>query len=124
MFQAVHRNDPDPKLLAYQYLQVLPQLAQGEGNTFWVIPSEVTSALQGVSRAFTEALPPSPATRDRNSSDQLAAQAAQDAAQAAEAAAEAVADAAEPDGIREVASGAQGETRTNGDQPRAPRVAD
>ena len=57
VFQAVHRNDPDPKLLAYQYLQMLPQLAQGEGNTFWVIPSEVTSALQGVSRAFTEAVP-------------------------------------------------------------------
>src|SRR3712207_4753234 len=66
VFQAVHRNDPDPKLLAYQYLQVLPQLAQGEGNTFWVIPSEVTSALQGVSRAFTEAVPRSPATLDQD----------------------------------------------------------
>jgi regulator of protease activity HflC (stomatin/prohibitin superfamily) len=54
VFSAVHRNDPDPKLLAYQYLQVLPQLAQGEGNTFWVIPSEVTSALQTVSTAFTK----------------------------------------------------------------------
>jgi regulator of protease activity HflC (stomatin/prohibitin superfamily) len=54
VFQAVHRNDPDPKLLAYQYLQVLPQLAQGQGNTFWVIPSEVTSALQQVSRAFAD----------------------------------------------------------------------
>ncbi|WP_067185982.1 SPFH domain-containing protein [Microtetraspora niveoalba] len=63
VFQAVHRNDPDPKMLAYQYLQVLPQLANGQGNTFWVIPSEVTSALQGVSRAFTEALPRSAATR-------------------------------------------------------------
>ncbi|HWM01316.1 MAG TPA: SPFH domain-containing protein, partial [Actinophytocola sp.] len=47
VFTAVHRNDPDPKLLAYQYLQVLPQLAQGEGNTFFVIPSELTAALQG-----------------------------------------------------------------------------
>lgn len=47
VFQAVHRNDPDPKLLAYQYMQMLPQLAQGSGSTFWVIPSEVTSALQG-----------------------------------------------------------------------------
>jgi hypothetical protein len=28
----------------------------------WVIPSEVTSALQGVSRAFTESLPRSPGT--------------------------------------------------------------
>ena len=42
VFQSVHRNDPDPKVLAYQYLQMLPQLAQGPGNTFWVIPSEVT----------------------------------------------------------------------------------
>jgi len=72
---------------------MLPQLAQSPGNTFWVIPSEVTSALQGVSRAFTEAVPRSPAARERSPSDDLAARAAQDAAQAA---AKAVADAAEP----------------------------
>jgi regulator of protease activity HflC (stomatin/prohibitin superfamily) len=52
VFQAVHDNDPDPKLLAYQYLQMLPQLAQGPGNTFWVIPSEVTTALRSVASAF------------------------------------------------------------------------
>jgi regulator of protease activity HflC (stomatin/prohibitin superfamily) len=52
VFQAIHRNDPDPKLLAYQYLQMLPQLAQGPGNTFWVIPSEVTTALKAVTSAF------------------------------------------------------------------------
>jgi len=52
VFQAVHENDPDPKLLAYQYLQTLPQLAQGPGNTFWVIPSEVTTALRSVASAF------------------------------------------------------------------------
>mgnify|MGYP003694156255 CR=1 FL=1 len=52
VFQAVHRNDADPKVLAYQYLQTLPQLAQAEGNTFWVIPSEVTSALKTLSGAF------------------------------------------------------------------------
>ncbi|WP_343938199.1 SPFH domain-containing protein, partial [Pseudonocardia zijingensis] len=86
VFQAVHRNDPDPKLLAYQYLQVLPQLAQGDGNTFWVIPSEVTSALQGVSKAFTESVPRSPATRERaSSSEEVAALAAEDAAEAEEA---------------------------------------
>ncbi|WP_235884232.1 SPFH domain-containing protein [Saccharopolyspora elongata] len=96
VFQAVHRNDPDPKLLAYQYLQVLPQLAQGSGNTFWVIPGEVTAALQGVSRAFTEALPKSTATH-ATSSDEVSALAADDAAQAAEAAAAAVADAAKTD---------------------------
>ena len=52
VFQAIHHNDPDPKLLAYQYLQMLPQLAQGSGNTFWVIPSEVTTALKAVTSAF------------------------------------------------------------------------
>ena len=52
VFQAVHRNDPDPKLLAWQYLQTLPQLAQGPGSTFWVIPSEVTSALKSITSAF------------------------------------------------------------------------
>jgi len=96
VFQSVHRNDPDPKLLAYQYLQMLPQLAQGPGNMFLVIPSEVTSALQDVSRAFTQALPKSAATRDTSSED-LAANAAADAAHAADAAADAVAGAAEAD---------------------------
>src|SRR5499427_8210051 len=52
VFQAVHRNDADAKVLAYQYLQTLPQLAQAQGNTFWVIPSEVTTALKTLSGAF------------------------------------------------------------------------
>jgi hypothetical protein len=53
VFDSIHRNDPDPKLLAYQYLQTLPQLANGAGNTFWVIPSEVTTALKAVTSAFS-----------------------------------------------------------------------
>jgi regulator of protease activity HflC (stomatin/prohibitin superfamily) len=53
VFQAVHDGDADPKVLAYQYLQTLPQLAQAEGNTFWVIPSEVTTALKTLSGAFS-----------------------------------------------------------------------
>jgi regulator of protease activity HflC (stomatin/prohibitin superfamily) len=53
VFTSIHENDPDPKLLAYQYLQTLPELAKAEGNTFWVIPSEVTSAIQQVTKAFT-----------------------------------------------------------------------
>ncbi|MCO5970011.1 SPFH domain-containing protein [Actinoallomurus soli] len=52
VFTSIHQNDPDPKLLAYQYLQTLPKLAAGEGNTFWVIPGELTSALRAVSAAF------------------------------------------------------------------------
>jgi regulator of protease activity HflC (stomatin/prohibitin superfamily) len=53
VFGAIHRNDPDPKLLAYQYLQTLPQIAAGPGNTFWVIPGEVTTALKAVTSAFS-----------------------------------------------------------------------
>jgi regulator of protease activity HflC (stomatin/prohibitin superfamily) len=52
VFQSIHENDPDPKLLAYQYLQTLPQIAQGPGNSMWMIPSELTSALKAVSSAF------------------------------------------------------------------------
>jgi hypothetical protein len=55
VFQSIHDNDPDPKLLAYQYLQTLPQLAQGPGNTVWMVPSELTSALKAFSQAFDTA---------------------------------------------------------------------
>jgi regulator of protease activity HflC (stomatin/prohibitin superfamily) len=78
VFQAIHDNDPDPKLLAYQYLQTLPQIANGPGNTFWVIPGEVTTALKAVTSAFSGAAgdfaasdlatggPARPAPADRN----------------------------------------------------------
>jgi regulator of protease activity HflC (stomatin/prohibitin superfamily) len=52
VFQSIHDNDPDPKLLAYQYLQTLPQLAQGPGSTVWMVPSELTGALKMLSSAF------------------------------------------------------------------------
>ncbi len=45
VFEAIHRGDADPKLLAYQYLQVLPQIAQGESNKIWIIPSEFVQTL-------------------------------------------------------------------------------
>jgi regulator of protease activity HflC (stomatin/prohibitin superfamily) len=49
VFKAIHAGNPDPQLLAYQYLQVLPQIAQGDSNKVWVIPSELTRALGGIS---------------------------------------------------------------------------
>jgi regulator of protease activity HflC (stomatin/prohibitin superfamily) len=52
VFRAIHDGDADPKLLAYQYLQVLPQIAQGESNKVWIIPSEVTQALGQLTRAL------------------------------------------------------------------------
>ena len=52
VFAAIHAGDADPKLLAYQYLQVLPQIAQGESNKVWIIPSEVTQALGQLTKAL------------------------------------------------------------------------
>ena len=48
VFRAIHEGNADPKLLAYQYLQVLPQIAQGSSNKVWIIPSEFAQALGGV----------------------------------------------------------------------------
>src|SRR6267154_5127309 len=49
VFNAVHAADPDPKVLAYQYLQALPQIAAGSANKLWIIPVEMTQALSGIS---------------------------------------------------------------------------
>src|SRR3954453_4793526 len=52
VFEAIHSGDPDPKLLAYQYLTMLPQIAQGDANKVWVIPSEFTGAMEQLKDAF------------------------------------------------------------------------
>jgi regulator of protease activity HflC (stomatin/prohibitin superfamily) len=62
VFQAIHEGNPDPQLLAYQYLQVLPQIAQGDANKLWVIPSELTQALGRVSQNFLKPVPEDPDT--------------------------------------------------------------
>ena len=49
-FGAIHAARPDPALLAYQYLQTLPQIAQGESNKMWIVPSEFSKALDGLAR--------------------------------------------------------------------------
>ena len=48
VFDAIHRGRPTQKLLAYQYLQVLPQIARGDSNKMWIVPSELTDALRGI----------------------------------------------------------------------------
>ena len=45
-------DDPDPKLLAYQYLQALPEIANGTANTMWFIPAELTRAMSALGEAF------------------------------------------------------------------------
>jgi len=53
VFQAIHDGDPDEKLLAYQYLQTLPKLAEGPANKLWIIPSELTEALKNIAGGFS-----------------------------------------------------------------------
>ena len=58
VFDAIHVGDADPKLLAYTYLQALPQIANGTANKVWIIPAEVSSAVGALSTAFSEQLAP------------------------------------------------------------------
>jgi regulator of protease activity HflC (stomatin/prohibitin superfamily) len=58
VFAAIHEGNPDSKLLAYEYLQMLPKLADGESNKVWVIPSELTEALKGIGQGFLPGTPP------------------------------------------------------------------
>jgi len=70
VFNAIHAGDPDPKLLAYQYLQTLPKLAEGSANKLWVIPSELTDALKGISGGFfAPRNPDAPGWKPRTAAD-------------------------------------------------------
>ncbi|HUG51445.1 MAG TPA: SPFH domain-containing protein [Terrimesophilobacter sp.] len=58
IFQAIHDGNPDPRLLAYQYLLTLPKIAESESSKLWIIPSELTQALQGLGTAFIDRATP------------------------------------------------------------------
>ena len=60
VFDAIHKGDADPKLLAYQYLQMLPQIANGTASKLWVVPTEFTAALGSIAGAFGGEAPPQP----------------------------------------------------------------
>src|SRR5487761_601020 len=61
VFRAIHEGNPDQRLLAYQYLQMLPQIAQGDANKLWIVPSELGRALEGIGGFF----PAAPGSRER-----------------------------------------------------------
>jgi regulator of protease activity HflC (stomatin/prohibitin superfamily) len=52
VFKAIHEGNPDQRLLAYQYLQTLPRIAQGDANKVWIVPSEMGKALEGLGGFF------------------------------------------------------------------------
>lgn len=64
VFEAIHDGRPDPDLLAYQYLQTLPKLAEGDSNKLWIIPSEFTDALTRMGSAFSGGENPLDTLRD------------------------------------------------------------
>jgi hypothetical protein len=105
VFRAIHAGAPDERLLSYQYLQMLPQLARGDSNKVFVIPSEFSQAFANLrsavgmapgegaaESAVVPAAPPPPAPAPA-SLDAVDARAAADAADAARAAQEAAAEA-------------------------------
>ncbi|TNC45911.1 SPFH domain-containing protein [Mumia zhuanghuii] len=69
VFQAIHDGQPDQSLLAYQYLQMLPEIAQGDANKLWIIPSEVGDALKGLGAAVGQIPAFSEGPRNRVSYD-------------------------------------------------------
>jgi len=52
VFEAIHQGKPDAELLAYQYLQILPQIARGDANKLWIVPSEMGKALEALGGLF------------------------------------------------------------------------
>jgi regulator of protease activity HflC (stomatin/prohibitin superfamily) len=56
VFRAIHEGKPDPELLAYQYLQMLPQIAQGDSNKVWIIPSDFQHAIGQIGNTLGGAL--------------------------------------------------------------------
>jgi len=53
VFQAIHDGQPDQSLLAYQYLQMMPKIAEGDANKVWIVPSEIGKALEGLGSTMT-----------------------------------------------------------------------
>jgi len=69
VFSAIHEGKPDAELLAYQYLQTLPLIAQGESNKVWIIPSELQSAVGRVAGAVKDIAASQPAVTDGQKAD-------------------------------------------------------
>jgi hypothetical protein len=87
VFDAIHTANPSQKVLAYQYLQALPQIANGTANKIWVVPAELTRALEGLGGALgglaSMADDNPAASLDASAVEREAAEAAQAAADAA-----------------------------------------
>lgn len=52
VFEAVKAANPDDRVMAYQYLQQLPAIANGQASKIWVLPAELGRAMEGLGNAF------------------------------------------------------------------------
>ena len=68
VFNAIHEGKPDRELLSYEYLQMLPQLADGAANTVFVVPSEFAEAFGGIGEALKRRAHDGPAATDAGDS--------------------------------------------------------
>jgi len=98
VFDAIHRGQPDERLLSYQYLQMLPELAKGEANKIFIIPSEFSQALSNLGGAVSglNGGTPRPAARAADDATAAALADAEEARRAAAAANREAEDATQP----------------------------
>jgi regulator of protease activity HflC (stomatin/prohibitin superfamily) len=52
VFDAVRAANLDEKMLAYQYLEQLPVIANGTASKIWLLPSELSGAIEKIASAF------------------------------------------------------------------------
>lgn len=52
VFDAVRTANLDEKMLAYQYLEQLPVIANGTASKIWLLPSELSGAIEKIASAF------------------------------------------------------------------------
>ncbi|MFY9304257.1 MAG: SPFH domain-containing protein [Rhodoluna sp.] len=52
VFDAVRTANLDEKMLAYQYLEQLPVIANGTASKIWLLPSELSGAIEKIAGAF------------------------------------------------------------------------
>lgn len=59
IFAAVREQNPDERMLAYEFMRHLPAMTQGESSKVWIVPTDITKALGTMAGAF-EPKPPAP----------------------------------------------------------------
>ncbi len=138
-FTAIHAGKPTQSLLAYQYLRMLPNLARGESNKMWIIPSELNDALKGLGSMAGAGLSKAGLAEDQAATGdftapepvdvfaEIEAQKKADEANSAASVQQAIAEAEALEGRKSARLATPGERGTNslttGAQPDAPELA-